>query len=202
MLDDAGRWSHWSDPVQFTAGSPTGPLQDGLRVTEIMFNPPASPPGDAQADNDEFEFIELQNISNDVLDISGVRIEGGIEFEFPSAPLTTLAPREFIVVVRNQQTFETRYDASNFVIAGEFTNGLSNSSDTIRATSHLSLWQFAISFRRSFRCYSQKTRSRNEGRSPENIRSRIASGRRIGNGGGIGQQSGIDPRPARVDVVF
>jgi hypothetical protein len=132
MLDDAGRWSHWSDPVQFTAGSPTGPLQDGLRVTEIMFNPPASPPGDAQADNDEFEFIELQNISNDVLDISGVRIEGGIEFEFPSAPLTTLAPREFIVVVRNQQTFETRYDASNFVIAGEFTNGLSNSSDTIR----------------------------------------------------------------------
>ena len=41
MKDAAGRWSHWSDAVQFVAAAPVGALQNYLRITEIMYNPPA-----------------------------------------------------------------------------------------------------------------------------------------------------------------
>ena len=40
--DNTGRWSKWSDPVQFsvTAADVTAQLRAGLRFSEIMYNPP------------------------------------------------------------------------------------------------------------------------------------------------------------------
>ena len=43
MKDNTGRWSHWSSPVEFTAGLPlSNGIIDDLRITEIMYNPPHS----------------------------------------------------------------------------------------------------------------------------------------------------------------
>ncbi|MBN2473693.1 MAG: lamin tail domain-containing protein [Pirellulales bacterium] len=93
-------------------------LLAGLRVTEVMYHP---------ADDGSAEFIELQNVGETTLDVTGVRLAGGVAFAFP--PLL-LAPGEYVVVVQDRAAFADRYD-SGINVAGEYTGNLSNSRDEI-----------------------------------------------------------------------
>ena len=132
MKDNSGRWSHWSDPVQFVTGEPmsAGILED-LRITEVMYNPPAPPAGDS-ADNEEFEFIELKNIGDENLDLSYVSFVDGITFDFSNGSFTSLGPGEFVLVVSNQDAFMSRYGTDlSHRIAGEYSGKLSNTGENI-----------------------------------------------------------------------
>jgi hypothetical protein len=132
MKDNTGRWSHWSDPVQFIAGEPlsTGILEN-LRVTEVMYNPAAGPPGDP-TDNDEFEFIELKNIGEETLDLAFVSFVDGITFDFSNSNIMSLASGDFVVVVRNEVAFKSRYGPGlSSKIAGEYSGKLSNNGENI-----------------------------------------------------------------------
>ena len=128
MKDTTGRWSHWSSPVEFTAGTPlaAGVVQN-LKLTELMYNPAAANTarGELNLDNNEFEFIELKNATSDqTLDISGVSITNGVTFSFSTAPtaLKTLAAGEFVLIVKNQAAFESRYGITySSRIAGTWT---------------------------------------------------------------------------------
>jgi len=130
--DNSGRWSHWSVPLQFVTGEPmsAGILED-LRITEVMYNPPAPPAGDS-TDNEEFEFIELMNIGDENLDLSSVSFVDGITFDFSNGSITSLGPGEFVLVVRSRTAFTSRYgtDLSNR-IAGEYSGKLSNNGENI-----------------------------------------------------------------------
>jgi hypothetical protein len=132
MKDNSGRWSHWSNPVQFITSEPmsAGILED-LRITEIMYNPPAPPAGDS-TDKEEFEFIELKNIGDENLDLSYVSFVNGITFDFSGGSITNLGPGEFVLVVRNRAAFLSRYgnNLSNR-IAGEYSGKLSNNGENI-----------------------------------------------------------------------
>jgi len=131
MKDNTGRWSHWSAPIQFVAGEPIAAniLQD-LRITELMFNPP--PPQAGPYDNDDFEFIELKNIGDEPLDLTGVSFVNGITFNFANSDLTTLQPDQFVLLVRNKAAFESRYgtDLSDR-IAGQYSGKLDNNGERI-----------------------------------------------------------------------
>ncbi|MGE4286813.1 MAG: lamin tail domain-containing protein, partial [Phycisphaerae bacterium] len=131
MKDSTGRWSHWSDPIEFVAGEQMATeTTNYLRVSEVMYNP-APDPADVY-NNDSFEFIELANISTAVtLDLSTVTIEDGIEFDFATAAITTLAPGEHLVVVEDVEAFNTRYPGLEAKIAGQYGGKLSNSGETI-----------------------------------------------------------------------
>jgi len=132
MKDNTGRWSHWSDPVQFVAGEPlsAGILED-LRITEVMYNPAAQPTGNS-ADNEDFEFIELKNIGDETLDLAFVSFVEGITFDFSNSNITGLAPDDFVVVVGNEAAFKSRYGADLSVkIAGEYSGKLSNNGENI-----------------------------------------------------------------------
>ncbi|MBN2183661.1 MAG: lamin tail domain-containing protein [Sedimentisphaerales bacterium] len=126
--DDTGRWSHWSSPIEFVAGKATGAdILDYLRISELMYNPAENP---AEIyENEEFEFIELKNISNSVtLDLSTVSITDGVEFAFAGSNVVSLGPGEFVLIVRNQAAFETRYgtgfsDRIAGTYSGRFDNG-------------------------------------------------------------------------------
>lgn len=135
MRDNSGRWSHWSDPIQFTTGRPlsVGILED-LRLTEMMYHPaPANlAKGEPDIDKNEFEFIELKNISPDeTLDLSYVALTRGVTFDFADSAVTTLQPGEFVLVVRNAAAFNLRYPGLADRIAGEYSGRLSNDGERI-----------------------------------------------------------------------
>ncbi|MEA3367616.1 MAG: lamin tail domain-containing protein, partial [Planctomycetota bacterium] len=134
MKDANGRYSHWSDPVEFVAGAPVGSSLP-LRITEIMYNPPERNPmpGHPEApygDNDYFEYVELQNISTSTISLNTVRFTEGVHFTFPAV---TLDAGDHVLVVRNQDAFEARY-GTGLNVAGEFEDDtvLSNSEDDLR----------------------------------------------------------------------
>ncbi len=133
MQDNTGRWSHWSGPVQFKVGpSLSTGLMAGLRITEVMYNPPSTVQ-DTEIDNDEFEFIELKNISEDVLDLSSVSFTEGVTFDFKDSRIITLAPGQFVLVVRNREAFEFRYGAEVAErVAGQYEGKLANEGETIK----------------------------------------------------------------------
>lgn len=94
-------------------------LLQNLRITEIMYDP---------LGGSNFEFIELQNIGNEPINLSGVRFTEGIRFTFPDI---TLVPGESIVVVRDLDAFETRY-GQEINVAGKFDGKLDNGGERIR----------------------------------------------------------------------
>lgn len=112
--------SPWSGPTTASFYTSIPPL----RITEIMFNPPAPPAGNTN-DADNFEFIELLNVGPNTLNLQGYRLSGGIDFTFPNQ---SLASGQYIVVVKNQAAFLSRYGAGP-LIAGVYTNNLANNGD-------------------------------------------------------------------------
>jgi len=90
--DDTGRWSHWSDPIEFiTTEALSAGILDNLRITEVMYNPPDG----SGYDNDEFEFIELKNTGPNSLDLTYVSFVDGITFDFNDSNVTSLDPCDF-----------------------------------------------------------------------------------------------------------
>jgi len=133
MKDTTGRWSHWSVPVQFVAGEPAvAPILTDLRVTELMYNPPHVA-GDAFADNEEYEFIELKNIGSETLDLSGVALTDGVTFDFADSNVTTLEPNRFVLVVRNESAFLSRYGTDLAPrVAGQYAGKLANGGENVK----------------------------------------------------------------------
>jgi len=135
MKDKTGRWSHWSEPVQFVAGEPLqANILNELRITEIMYNPADADVsrGEMNVDNDEFEFIELKNIGNETLDLTYVSFIEGISFDFASGNITSLDGGDFVLVIKNIAAFEPRYGTGvSNKIAGEYSGKLANEGEKI-----------------------------------------------------------------------
>lgn len=99
--------------------------QSFLVVSEIMYHP---------ASESRAEFIELLNTSPFLsIDLTGIRFTQGIEFDFTNGSLTSLAPGERVLVVRDALAFQTVY-GSQLPVAGVFENGtaLGNGGDRIK----------------------------------------------------------------------
>jgi hypothetical protein len=132
MKDNTGRWSHWSEPIEFVAGEATGAdILNYLRVSELMYNPLADSEGNYN--NDDFEFIELKNISTTTtLDLSTVSITDGVDFGFAGSNVTSLGPGEFVIVVSNQAAFESRYGTDlSSRIAGTYEGNFANGGEDV-----------------------------------------------------------------------
>ena len=147
MKDDTGRWSHWSEPLEFVVTDAVSDDVHRLRISEVNYNPhPALPHlGELNIDNDQFEFVELLNTGSQPVDLEAVRlvqrdVDGqpqGIHFVFDSQ---TLESNERIVVVRNRAAFQSRYgtdvriasgSAGDGLSEGEYLGGLSNGGEQI-----------------------------------------------------------------------
>ncbi|MDB6153242.1 MAG: hypothetical protein JWL90_1695, partial [Chthoniobacteraceae bacterium] len=127
--DANGRWSHWSAPVQFSAGIPSvTAYQQALVISEVMYQPsPATASELSQGwTDDDFEFIEIRNVGGAVLDMGGLRLTKGVDFDFPSPFL--LQPGASTLVVHNAAAFNSRYGAGK-PIAGVWQAGNKLSDD-------------------------------------------------------------------------
>lgn len=109
-------------------GNPSAP-QRYLRITEIMYHPPAPPVG-SPFDAEDFEYVELRNIGPTTLNLAGVRFVGGIAFDFTGSAVTSLAPNAYVLVVRNLAAFTSRYGAIANV-AGQYSGILNNAGENI-----------------------------------------------------------------------
>jgi hypothetical protein len=99
-----------------------------LRITEINYNPHAANPIEGMQErddgNDQFEFIELKNVGDELINLGGVQLvratvdgdEGeGIAFTFGAQ---TLAPGQHLVVVRDREAFQSRYGSAVRIATG------------------------------------------------------------------------------------
>ncbi len=120
-LDD-GEWSALAEATLV--------VDTPLRITEIMYHPRPPRPGD-ELDADDFEFLELQNVGEEAIDLDGIAIAGAVELELGSDVPggMTLAPGELAVVVRDPIAFAQRH---NVAIAGRYRGRLRNSGERLR----------------------------------------------------------------------
>lgn len=112
-----GAWSALNEAL-FVLDTPSP-----LRITEIMYH--AGDPSGAEAqDNrtdDDFDFIELRNTGAETIGLAGVKFTDGVAFDFARGDIYSLAPGEYVVVVKNKAAFASRYpNWSEINIAGEF----------------------------------------------------------------------------------
>lgn len=135
--DATGRWSFWSEPLQLVTSAPdVSPFVSALRISEINYNPGEVTPAEAAHANwnvtwneQEFEFIELRNISALPIDLTAVRFTKGIDFDFPDG--ATLAAGASAVVVKNPVAFAMRYPS--ITPAGTYgADSLANSGEELK----------------------------------------------------------------------
>jgi hypothetical protein len=123
-----------SDTITVTTTSSSRPLQDFLRVSELMYHPSDETAEELAAgisDADEFEYLELENISDAAtLDLSRVKFIEGVQFDFANASITSLAPGERLLLVKNDLAFPVRYGAG-LSVAGQYSGQLDNAGETL-----------------------------------------------------------------------
>lgn len=116
-----GVWSALTE-AEFVAPVP-------LRVTELMYHPRDAAAGEPYDDND-FEYVELANVSGGTISLDGVQFTRGIAFAFSDGDVTSLGPGERVLLVKNKDAFAARY-GSGYRIAGVFTGQLDNSGERL-----------------------------------------------------------------------
>lgn len=126
MQDTSGNWSHWSDPIEFLATTPT--LAPSLVITELHYHPAATEP----IDESDLEFIELLNTGDTPIDLSGIQIADFASEGYTFADGLVLAPGEYIVVARSPEVFQSVYGTDmNLAPDGFGAAQLSNGGETI-----------------------------------------------------------------------
>jgi hypothetical protein len=111
---------------------------DNLVVSEIHYHP--APPSAAEiaagfTNEDDFEFVEVLNISGQKVSLAGIRfVQGdtgdGIGFAFDDGILYSLSPGARALAVKNPAAFSLRYGAS-LPVAGAYSGRLDNDGDTV-----------------------------------------------------------------------
>ncbi|MES2572897.1 MAG: CotH kinase family protein [Verrucomicrobiota bacterium] len=147
-LHNSGAWSPLSRAL-FVVDAVAANASN-LVVSEIHYQPQgpsASEAGAGFVSGNEFEFVELLNVSDRNVDLSGVTVADGIEFNFANADPATLSlpPGGRVVLVGSPSAFLLRYGNNPTVkIAGTFSGNLSNSGEqlTVRAADQTLIAQF------------------------------------------------------------
>ncbi len=109
-----------------------------LFITELMYHPP----GTDEFTHTQLEFIELKNVGNEELDLSGVQFTAGIRYTFPLG--TRLAPGAFVVLVSNPLGFASRYPGIPF--DGVYTGQLSNSGERVTLSHAVGTTIFSVRY--------------------------------------------------------
>ena len=127
VSDDTGRLVSSNAYV----GAPS-PAQQYVRITEVMYHPGPTNAGSAYG-QEEFEYLELKNISaSTAVNLVGVHFTNGIEFAFTAgSAVTSLAPGQVVVLVKNPAAFVARY-GGGATIAGTYTGALDNRGERIQ----------------------------------------------------------------------
>jgi len=121
----------WGAPLKVEALIDEVPASStNLTIREIMFDPYRL--GDAQTGDSAFEFVELENLSDTNISLSDVSFTSGIEFDFSSGSILSLAPGGKVLVVNDLTAFRQVYGGErDSLITGEFEGSLNNNGELL-----------------------------------------------------------------------
>lgn len=129
--------SPWSQVIDglFSVEAPASP--SNLRITELHYHPDDPSPAELidapGTDEDDYEFIELLNVSNEAVSLNGVTLSVAVGFDFSTGNIASLAPGETVLVVNNLAAFEARY-GTGYPVAGEYSGKFSDSGERVVLT--------------------------------------------------------------------
>ncbi|OHB74599.1 MAG: hypothetical protein A2Z25_16450 [Planctomycetes bacterium RBG_16_55_9] len=112
------------------------PLVGPIVISEIMYNPDW--PEGGTYTNDQYEYIELHNISAEPVTLydeqsnAPWKFTSGIDFTFPADVPVTVPAGGFLLVVKHPQAFLWRYSrVPPQIVLGPYDGKLSNAGETI-----------------------------------------------------------------------
>jgi hypothetical protein len=95
-------------------------LESSVVINEIMYHP--------VTENDRDEYIELYNRGTSTVSLTGWQLTKAVRFDFPYG--TEIGPGEYLVVAKDPDRIQARYDISNVV--GPYDGVLANDGECIR----------------------------------------------------------------------
>jgi hypothetical protein len=113
-----------------------------LVFSEIMYHPV-----DAVTnilDGDEYEFVELHNAGPTAYSLSGAQFTSGITYTFTNG--ASLAPSQYLAVVRNRAAFTNRYPSVANIAASNFTGSLANGGEKVTLKSFDGTTIFSVTY--------------------------------------------------------
>src|SRR5207244_12710747 len=123
-----GAWLH---PAAPTPGATNQvPLRDEIVINEIMYHYPpiyATNSTSNPMESDE-QWIELYNRSASTVDLTGWRLEGDVDFTFPTN--TVLAADAYVVVANHAATLRAKYPG--IAVLGDWSGKLAHPGDRIQ----------------------------------------------------------------------
>ncbi len=128
--DGADRWYETETPTPGATNQVQ--LERSVVINEIMYHPFHTPNPYENSDGEkssEREYIELLNVSDRTVDMSGWYFSRGIAFTFPEG--TLLRPGQYLVVARNPALIKEIYGLTSGVL-GPFGGRLANGGELIR----------------------------------------------------------------------
>ncbi|HAB16723.1 MAG TPA: hypothetical protein DCE44_09770, partial [Verrucomicrobiales bacterium] len=108
-----------------------------LVISEILYQPAPPTPDEIAAgilNAQQFEFLELRNISRHTVNVAGVRISRGVDFDFAFAPEASrlLKAGESVVLVADRRAFSIRYpNTPSAKVVGQFRGHLDSAGDSL-----------------------------------------------------------------------
>ena len=109
--------------------------KDNLVISKINYRPAAASDEEINAgyqNRNDFEYIELMNIGENNINLSGVIFEKGVDFKFNNGASKIIKTGQRVLLVENLQAFIFRY-GSGLPVLGEFesNSNLSNGGERI-----------------------------------------------------------------------
>ncbi|MCK4565343.1 MAG: chitobiase/beta-hexosaminidase C-terminal domain-containing protein [Verrucomicrobia bacterium] len=125
----------WPALTEATFVTAEDPLPGEIVVSELHYHPASPSPAEQLAgylDGDDFEFLELMNVSTGTVDISGTRLDGAVSLD-----LSTLAdpndrlllPGAHLLLAGDAEAFAERY-GTNIHVAAIYDGKLNNDGES------------------------------------------------------------------------
>jgi hypothetical protein len=113
----------------------TRALAGDITCSQLHYHPLDPTPAEVTAgflDADDFEFIELMNISGHAINIEGLHFTTAVSYTVPIGPLAQMAAGERVLIAKSTAAFLMRYGAPvGARLLGQYTGNFNNRVDQV-----------------------------------------------------------------------